>query len=175
MLPPEDEYAATAALREAFPDQKLRFDPNALWSVETAVRLGARKVTLVYRRTEKEMVGREEERQHGLSHGAFSYLVKPATTGDLETALDRLKTYVAPHTKRLLVIEDDDRERASIVELLEHEDIEVTAVGAMDPAGVEKLRELGVSRVVIPPLARDKDSIRGALEDFANDVMAKVS
>jgi hypothetical protein len=32
-----------------------------------------------------------------------------------------------------------------------------------------------VSRVVIPPLARDKDSIRGALEDFANDVMAKVS
>jgi alkanesulfonate monooxygenase SsuD/methylene tetrahydromethanopterin reductase-like flavin-dependent oxidoreductase (luciferase family) len=53
--------------------------------------------------------------------------------------------------------------------------IEVTAVGAVDPAGVEKLRELGVSRVVVPPLARDKDSIRGALENFANDVMAKVS
>ena len=26
----------------------------------------------------------EEERQHGLAHGAFSYLVKPATTEDLE-------------------------------------------------------------------------------------------
>jgi probable F420-dependent oxidoreductase len=53
--------------------------------------------------------------------------------------------------------------------------IEVTAVGAKDPAGVENLRKLGVSRIVIPPLAMDKDGIRGALESFANDVMAKVS
>jgi probable F420-dependent oxidoreductase len=53
--------------------------------------------------------------------------------------------------------------------------IEVTAVGAMDPAGVEKLRALGVSRIVIPPLAMDTDGIRGALETFANDVIAKVS
>lgn len=53
--------------------------------------------------------------------------------------------------------------------------IEVTAGGAMDPAGIERLREIGVSRVVIPPLAMDTDGIRGALEGFANDVMAKVS
>jgi probable F420-dependent oxidoreductase len=53
--------------------------------------------------------------------------------------------------------------------------IEVTAVGAVDPASVDSLRELGVSRVVVPPMARDKDSIRGALENFADDVMAKVS
>jgi probable F420-dependent oxidoreductase len=53
--------------------------------------------------------------------------------------------------------------------------IEVTAVGAVDPAGVENLQELGVSRVVVPPMARDKDGIRGALENFANDVIAKVS
>jgi glucarate dehydratase len=42
VLPPEQEYRATAALREAFPDHKLRFDPNGLWSVETAIRLGAK-------------------------------------------------------------------------------------------------------------------------------------
>jgi glucarate dehydratase len=42
VLPPEEEYRATAALREAFPEHRLRFDPNALWSVETAIRLGAR-------------------------------------------------------------------------------------------------------------------------------------
>ncbi len=52
--------------------------------------------------------------------------------------------------------------------------IEVTAGGAMDPAGVEKLAALGVSRVVIPPLAMDKDGIRAALEGFATNVMAKV-
>ncbi|MEA3020290.1 MAG: hypothetical protein QOI47_1814, partial [Actinomycetota bacterium] len=47
--------------------------------------------------------------------------------------------------------------------------------GATDAAGVETLRGLGVSRIVIPPLAMDKDGIRAALETFANDVMAKVS
>ncbi len=48
-----------------------------------------------------QMLSVEEERQHGLSHGAFSYLVKPATTEDLETAFDRIATYVTPHKKRL--------------------------------------------------------------------------
>ena len=39
-----------------------------------------------------QMLSVEEERQHGLSHGAFSYLVKPATTEDLEHAFDRIKS-----------------------------------------------------------------------------------
>jgi HAMP domain-containing protein/CheY-like chemotaxis protein len=85
-----------------------------------------------------QMLSVEEERQHGLSHGAFSYLVKPATTEDLDQAFDRIKTYVAPHKKRLLVIEDNDIERDSIVELLLHDDIEVTAVAT----GGEALRIL---------------------------------
>jgi CheY-like chemotaxis protein len=78
------------------------------------------------------MLSIEEERQHGLSHGAFSYLVKPATTQDLERAFDKIKTYVTPHTKRLLVVEDNDIERASIVELLTHDDVDIqaTATGA---------------------------------------------
>src|SRR5438045_9781609 len=76
-----------------------------------------------------QMISSEEERQHGLAHGAFSYLVKPATTTDLENALDRLKTYVEPHTKRLLVVEDNEAERQGIVDLLAHDDIQITAVG----------------------------------------------
>jgi glutamate synthase (NADPH/NADH) small chain len=44
----------------------------------TAVRLGAREVTLVYRRTETEMVGREEERQHAREEGVrFEFLAAP--------------------------------------------------------------------------------------------------
>jgi CheY-like chemotaxis protein/signal transduction histidine kinase/HAMP domain-containing protein len=87
-----------------------------------------------------QMLSVEEEQQHGLSHGAFSYLVKPATTDELEGAMDRLRAYVSPHTKRLLVIEDNDRERASIVELLAHDDIEVEAVATGRDA-LERLRE----------------------------------
>jgi CheY-like chemotaxis protein len=81
----------------------------------------------------------EQERQHGLAHGALSYLVKPATTAELESAFDKLRTYVAPHTKRLLIIEDDDRERASIVALLGHDDIEIETA-ATGAAALEKLR-----------------------------------
>jgi CheY-like chemotaxis protein/signal transduction histidine kinase/HAMP domain-containing protein len=87
-----------------------------------------------------QMLSVEEERQHGLSHGAFAYLVKPATTGDLEMALDKLRTYVAPHTKRLLIIEDNDRERQSIIELLQHGDIEIHGAATGGEA-LEKLRQ----------------------------------
>jgi len=76
-----------------------------------------------------QMLSVEEERQHGLSHGAFSYLVKPGTTEDLENAFDRIKSYVVPRKKRLLVVEDNDIERQGIVDLLLHDDIEVAAVG----------------------------------------------
>jgi CheY-like chemotaxis protein len=86
------------------------------------------------------MLSVEEERQHGLSHGAFSYLVKPATTGELETALDRLRSYVAPHTKRLLVIEDNDIERESIVSLMHHDDIEIQGAATGSDA-LRMLRE----------------------------------
>ncbi len=76
-----------------------------------------------------QMLSVEEQRQHWLAHGAFSYLVKPATTQELEQALERIRAYAAPHRKRLLVIEDNDVERDSIVTLLGHDDIEIASVG----------------------------------------------
>jgi len=83
-----------------------------------------------------------------LSRGAFSYLVKPATTGELESALDQLKTFVEPHTKRLLVIEGDDRERTSIVELLGHDDVEIVAV-ATDAEALAQLRTRAFDSCVV--------------------------
>jgi CheY-like chemotaxis protein len=71
----------------------------------------------------------KEERQHGLAHGAFAYYVKEPTTDGLEAALDRLKDFTAPRTKRLLIVEDNEIERHSIIELLGHKDIEIVTVG----------------------------------------------
>ena len=46
--------------------------------VRTAVRLGAKNVTCVYRRTENEMLGRQEERVHAREEGVnFAYLTTP--------------------------------------------------------------------------------------------------
>jgi HAMP domain-containing protein/signal transduction histidine kinase/DNA-binding response OmpR family regulator len=72
-----------------------------------------------------QIITLEEERQHGLSHGAFAYLVKEPTTDGLNAAFDRIKHFTAPRTKRLLILEDNDIERQSIVELLDYRDIEV--------------------------------------------------
>ncbi len=75
-----------------------------------------------------QIVTLDEERQHGLSRGAFSYVVKSPTTAGLESAFDRLKEFANSGIKRLLVVEDNDIERQSIVELLGYEDIELEDV-----------------------------------------------
>ncbi|HTB64299.1 MAG TPA: response regulator, partial [Opitutales bacterium] len=88
-----------------------------------------------------QIISIEEERSHALTHGAFAYAIKPTTTDGLEVCLDRIKKFVEPHVKRLLVVEDNDVERASIVELLDHDDIEIVTA----PTG-ERALELLLDR-----------------------------
>ena len=76
-----------------------------------------------------QIISIEEERQHGLSHGAFACTVKPATTEGLAQCIDRIKQFVGPRTKRLLVVEDNELERNSVVALLQHDDIQIDTVG----------------------------------------------
>ncbi|MGA3172732.1 MAG: response regulator, partial [Chthoniobacteraceae bacterium] len=75
-----------------------------------------------------QIVTLEEERRHGLSHGAFSYIIKSPTTEGLEIAFDRIKNFTVPRTKRLLIVEDNQIEQESIIALLGHDDIELKAV-----------------------------------------------
>jgi HAMP domain-containing protein/CheY-like chemotaxis protein/signal transduction histidine kinase len=71
----------------------------------------------------------DEDRQHGLARGAFSFLPKPTTNEGLSVALTRIKDYAKPRSRRLLVIEDNKAERTSIAELLGHNDVEIDLVG----------------------------------------------
>jgi CheY-like chemotaxis protein/signal transduction histidine kinase/HAMP domain-containing protein len=72
-----------------------------------------------------QIISVEEERLQGLGHGAFSYLVKPATTDELEKAFDRVLDYAQTRRRQLLVVEDNEIERQSIVELLGHRDVDI--------------------------------------------------
>ena len=76
-----------------------------------------------------QIVTIEEERQYGLERGAFAYLNKPLTTDGLKDAFDRLKGFAEPRVRELLVVEDDPREQTSVVELLGHDDVNITTVG----------------------------------------------
>jgi HAMP domain-containing protein/signal transduction histidine kinase/DNA-binding response OmpR family regulator len=81
-----------------------------------------------------QIVTLEEERQHGLAHGAFAYLVKEPTTDGLVAAFDRIKDFTAPRTKRLLIVEDNDIERQAIAELLGYDDIELVTAATGEEA-----------------------------------------
>jgi HAMP domain-containing protein/CheY-like chemotaxis protein len=72
-----------------------------------------------------QIITLEEDRQHGLSRGAFSFITKPASTEGLEVAISRIKDFSRPRRKRLLVVEDNAAERFSITELLSHDDIDI--------------------------------------------------
>lgn len=85
-----------------------------------------------------QIVTLDEDRQHGLARGAFSFITKPATPDGLQAAIVRIKEYAAPRRKRLLVVEDDSAERMSIAELLGHDDIEIVTAAT----GGEALRLL---------------------------------
>jgi HAMP domain-containing protein/CheY-like chemotaxis protein/GAF domain-containing protein len=76
----------------------------------------------------------DEDRQHGLSRGAFAFVRKPTTTDELSTAFSRIKNYAAPHLKRLLVVEDNPAEQLSIRELLGHNDIQVSIAATGEEA-----------------------------------------
>ncbi len=102
------------------------FLPDMLgWNV-----LSQFKRTLETRHIPVQILTMDEDRQQGLSRGAFSYLSKPTTTEGLSAALARINDYVQPRRKRLLIAEDDEGERLSVADLLDHPDVEITTVGS---------------------------------------------
>jgi CheY-like chemotaxis protein len=71
------------------------------------------------------MVTMDEDRQHGLARGAFSFVTKPTSPEGLREALQRIRDYAQPRRKRLLVVEDHPGERMGITELLGDDDIDL--------------------------------------------------
>jgi HAMP domain-containing protein/CheY-like chemotaxis protein/GAF domain-containing protein len=81
-----------------------------------------------------QIVSLDEDRQHGLARGAYSYLTKPSNAKELEVALARIKDYAAAQRKRLLIVEDNSAEQMSIAELLGHDDLEIEVAGTGEAA-----------------------------------------
>jgi HAMP domain-containing protein/signal transduction histidine kinase/DNA-binding response OmpR family regulator len=72
-----------------------------------------------------QIVTLDEDRQHGLARGAFSFMTKPTTGEGLSAALNRIKEFAQPRRRRLLVVEDNAAEQMSIGVLLGHDDIDI--------------------------------------------------
>ncbi|WP_017746784.1 CHASE3 domain-containing protein [Scytonema hofmannii] len=80
----------------------------------------------------------EDGRQRSLQLGAIAYLQKPVSREELYQALTKIKGFVERRVKNLLVVEDDDTQRYSIVELIGNGDVATTAVST----GAEALKAI---------------------------------
>ncbi|MEG3842506.1 response regulator, partial [Microcoleus sp. herbarium14] len=84
------------------------------------------------------IVSVEDGRQRSLQLGAIAYLQKPVSSEALSKALTDIKGFVDRRVKNLLVVEDDETQRLSIVDLIGNHDVSTTAVGS----GAEALATL---------------------------------
>ena len=120
------------------------FLPDMLgWSV-----LSQLKQNPLTRHIPVQIITLDEDKNHGLARGAFSFVTKPTTTEGVEAALRRIKEYSTPRRKRLLVVEDNPAEQMSISELLGYDDVEIETAGTGRDA-LESLRRHPADCVVL--------------------------
>jgi signal transduction histidine kinase/DNA-binding response OmpR family regulator/CHASE3 domain sensor protein len=76
--------------------------------------------------------------QQALGAGAVGYMLKPVKREQITDAIAKLETKLAQEVRRVLVVEDDERQRESIHQLLGSEGVEITGV-ATATAALEQL------------------------------------
>ena len=69
-----------------------------------------------------------------LTLGAIGYATKPTTREELEQVFLKLEGKFTQKIKRILLVEDDDRQRESVVALIADSDVEIAAVGSGEEA-----------------------------------------
>jgi CheY-like chemotaxis protein len=82
-----------------------------------------------------QVISAEDHRQRALSAGAIDYLEKSADAEAIGAAIAAIATFLDRNVKSLLLVEDDDTERAAVAELIGRgEDVDVVAVGSGEEA-----------------------------------------
>jgi HAMP domain-containing protein/CheY-like chemotaxis protein/signal transduction histidine kinase len=77
----------------------------------------------------------EDQRQRALRAGAVAYIEKPVTGPTFDEALEEMASFIDRRVKNLLVVDDDEGARNSIVELIGGgDDVMISAVGSSEEA-----------------------------------------
>jgi CheY-like chemotaxis protein/signal transduction histidine kinase/HAMP domain-containing protein len=81
-----------------------------------------------------------DRRQQGLMAGAIAYLEKPVDKAKLDEAFGHIRSFIDNRVKRLMIVEDDENQRRSMVELIGDDDIEIVTVRSGE-AALDELHE----------------------------------
>src|SRR6185437_4315081 len=90
----------------------------------------------------------EGQRRRALKQGASTLLSKPVTNGDLARTFDSINDFLARDMRELLLVEDDDVQPMSLVELIGNGDVRTTAVGTGQEA-LNRLSQQGFDCMVL--------------------------
>ncbi|MDP9279726.1 MAG: HAMP domain-containing protein [Gemmatimonadota bacterium] len=133
-----DGEAGLQAAREIRPDAiTLDIDMPGMDGLEVLDRLKRDPET---RHVPVHIISGVEEKRAGLNAGAIAFLAKPVSKEALDAAFARISAFIDTVPKSLLVVEDNETQRQSIVELIAHDDVDITAVGSAEEA-LAKLHE----------------------------------
>ena len=72
--------------------------------------------------------------QEAMGRGAVGYALKPVKRDELVQALHRLEAKFTQNLRRVLVVEDDERQRESVRDLLRRDDVEIVCAGTASAA-----------------------------------------
>ncbi|EHK63223.1 response regulator [Achromobacter arsenitoxydans] len=86
--------------------------------------------------------------QEALGRGAIGYALKPVKREELVQALQRLEAKFTQNVRRVLVVEDDERQRDSVRELLARDDVQIVPA-ANAAAALDLLRDATYDCVVM--------------------------
>jgi CheY-like chemotaxis protein/signal transduction histidine kinase/CHASE3 domain sensor protein len=80
------------------------------------------------------MISVSDYKREALELGAIGYALKPAKREELVEALRRLEAKFSQSVRRVLIVEDDARQRESVRQLLSNGEVQITAVASAGEA-----------------------------------------
>jgi len=80
------------------------------------------------------IVSADDRSEAALQMGAIGYAIKPTTYERLKQVFEKLEDKLSQKLKRVLLVEDDARQRESVVQLIGDDDIDITAVESGEEA-----------------------------------------
>ncbi|RZA26635.1 MAG: response regulator [Proteobacteria bacterium] len=72
--------------------------------------------------------------QNALRMGALGYLMKPVSSDQLRGAFQKIEDMISRRVRRVLIVEDDEKQRHAISRLIQGSDVETDAVGLASQA-----------------------------------------
>jgi CheY-like chemotaxis protein/GAF domain-containing protein/HAMP domain-containing protein len=76
----------------------------------------------------------QDKKMEAMQMGAIGYLIKPVNMEEINNAFSKIETIISKNIKKLLVVEDDETMRKSILELIGNNDVTITATGKGEEA-----------------------------------------